>query len=80
MTGAGRQAIRLGPTRSWVAARLRFGMLSSVPHSGTSRIYDVRGEYAKGSRGRAFGARHTLSEAEALLAESIRRAEAVGIK
>jgi len=55
-------------------------MLSSVPHSGTSRIYDVRGEYAKGSRGRAFGARHALSEAEALLAESIRRAEAVGIK
>lgn len=55
-------------------------MLSSVTHPGTSRIYEARAEYAKGSRVRAFGACRTRPEAEVLLAESIRRAEAAGIK
>jgi hypothetical protein len=55
-------------------------MLNSVTHPGTSRIYEVRAEYAKGSRVRAFGVRRTRPESEVLLGESIRRAEAAGIK
>jgi hypothetical protein len=52
----------------------------SVTHPCTSRIYEVRAEYAKGSRVRAFGACRTRPEAEVLLAESTRRADAAGIK
>src|SRR5215469_5127062 len=56
-------------------------MLGSVTHHpGTSRIYEVRAEYAKGNRVSALGTRRTRPEAEVLLATSIRRAEAGGIK
>ena len=56
-------------------------MLDNVTRPGTSRIYEVRTEYAtyaSGRRVRAFGARRTRAEAEALLAESIRKVEAAG--
>ncbi len=52
-------------------------MLDSVTQAGAPRIYEVRAESAKG-RVHAFGARRTRSEAEDLLRESIRRAEAAG--
>ncbi len=55
-------------------------MLSSVTQPGTSCIYEVRAQYASGTRVRAFGARRSRHEADVLLAESVRRGEAAGIK
>src|SRR5579864_9128950 len=55
-------------------------MLDSVTQADTPRIYEARAEYAEGRRMHAFGACRTRPDAEILLADSIRRAEAAGIK
>src|SRR5258708_36456650 len=54
-------------------------MLDSVTQDDASRIYEVRAGYASG-RVHAFGAGRTRPEAEDLLRESTRRAEATGIR
>jgi hypothetical protein len=54
-------------------------MLDSVTQADASRIYEVRAEYANG-RVHAFGAARTRPEAEDLLRESTRRAEATGVQ
>jgi hypothetical protein len=50
-------------------------MLDSMTQADLSSLYEVRAESEHG-RVQAFGARRTRSEAEVLLAESIRRVEA----
>ena len=55
-------------------------MLDSVPQSDPARSYEARAQYASGRRVHAFGTCRTRPEAEALLAESIQRAEAGGVK
>jgi hypothetical protein len=60
-----------------------FAMLSAVTQADTSRIYEVRAEYgtyAAGLRVRSFGARRARSDAEDLLRESRRQADATGIR
>jgi hypothetical protein len=60
-----------------------FAMLSAVTQADTSRIYEVRAEYgtyAAELRVRSFGARRARGDAEDLLRESRRQADATGIR